>query len=121
MNAATLRASARCSRFQEVTPGGTRPFVGLLLVEDVFDALRGDGPTARRLVGRLRDEAKGCAVLRRWLLAIADVFEAAVEFSRELLEILIKERRAARVARERFANDLLRLAKGRLAPREGPA
>lgn len=104
MNVATLRASARCSRFQEVTPGGTRPFVALLLVEDVFDALRGDPSTARSLVGRLRDQSRGCPVLRRWLLAIADVFEAALDVIRRLaIERLIERR-----LRERVANDLLR-------------
>lgn len=104
MNTATLRASARCSRFQEVTPGRTRPFVPLEIVEDLFDALRGDPPTARSLVGRLRDEARGCPVLRRWLLAIADVFEAALDVLRRLAIQRVIERRL----RERVANGLLR-------------
>lgn len=99
MNTLTVRASSRCSRFQEKTAHGTTPFVRLVHVEDLFDTLRGNPRVARQLVGRLRDESKGCAVIHRWLLAIADVFEASREFARDVLTKKIERR-----ARERNAN-----------------
>ena len=98
MNAQNLRAHA--NRFAVEAFRGSLPFVSRVAVEEFFDGLRADPPTARRLVGRLRDEANGSTVIRRWLLAIADVFDAAVE----LAAAVVVRRRHERRARERRAN-----------------
>ncbi len=70
MNAQTLSASSGTGRLAEKVVGGFRPFRTFADAEDFFVRLSSNVPTARRLIGRLRAEAKGDKLLVRWIRKI---------------------------------------------------
>ncbi len=83
MNAQNLTSSPKCKRFATIAHGGCRPFAAFSRVAEFVGKLRGDLPLARRLVGRLRGEAKGDGRLLRWLRIIEQSFEQACRRERE--------------------------------------
>lgn len=77
MNATTLTVNHLCGAF--TAPNGRfRSWVRYFLF-----SLNGNLPTARTLIGRLRDKAKGGAVLTLWLKRILKELEALSRRKRE--------------------------------------
>jgi hypothetical protein len=79
MNAATLTVNQLCGAF--TAPTGR--FRSLNSVKAFLFSLNGNLPIARSIIGRLRDETKGGAVLTLWLKRILKELEALSRRKRE--------------------------------------